>query len=152
MTEENKRIARRVFEELWSEGKLEVIDEIISQDCRLYAPFPAEVVHVYSGYRERVITERQAFPDLRFNVEDQIAEGDKVVTRWTLSGTHQGEYMGQSPTGNLTIQMGISIFRIVEGIIKEIWVISDELGWIQQLGVTMPGSFSRVSPAMGQDE
>jgi predicted ester cyclase len=78
---------------------------------------------------------RAAFPDLHYAVEDQIAEGDKVVTRYTASGTHQGELMGVAPTGSRVEIRGISITRIKGGKIEEIWESYDALGMMQQLGV-----------------
>jgi predicted ester cyclase len=76
-----------------------------------------------------------AFPDLRHTVEDQIAEGDKVVTRITIRGTHQGELMGIPPTGRQIAVSALSIDRISDGKIAEEWVNSDVLGMLQQLGV-----------------
>jgi hypothetical protein len=76
-----------------------------------------------------------AFPDLHIDVEDMIAEGDKVVARVTASGTHQGEFMGIAPTGNRVEFSAIDIARIAEGKIVEHWSNSDQLGMMQQLGV-----------------
>ncbi len=82
---------------------------------------------------------RAAFPDLHYTVEDQIAEGDKVVTRYMASGTHQSELMRIAPTGNWVEITGISITRIQDGRIEEIWENYDTLGMMQQLGVvTLP--------------
>lgn len=81
---------------------------------------------------------RSAYPDTHFTVEDQIAEGDKVVTRWTGRGTHQGELMGVAPTGNEVTVRGIEIDRIVGGRIEETWVNYDTSGMMQQLGVVPP--------------
>jgi steroid delta-isomerase-like uncharacterized protein len=76
-----------------------------------------------------------AFPDLKLMVEDQIAEGDKVVTRWSATGTHQGELLGIPPTGKQTTATGITIDRIQGGKIVETWTHWDNLGLLQQLGV-----------------
>ena len=78
---------------------------------------------------------RAAFPDLQYTVEDQIAEGDKVVTRYTASGTHRGELMGIAPTGSRVEITGISITRVEDGKIEEIWETHDALGMMRQLGV-----------------
>jgi predicted ester cyclase len=75
-----------------------------------------------------------AFSDISITVEDQIAEGDKVVSRWTIRGTHKGEYMGIAPTGKQVTITGISIYRIEKGKIVEDWANSDMLGMLQQLG------------------
>jgi predicted ester cyclase len=91
---------------------------------------------------------RVAFPDLHYSVEDQIAEGGKVVTRYTASGTHQGELMRMAPTGNRAEITGISITRIEEGKIEEIWENYDTLGMMRQLGViSEPGQPEEGSPA-----
>ena len=77
---------------------------------------------------------RNAFPDNRYSVEDQVAEGDMVVTRWIASGTHQGEIMGIAPTGNRVTYAGTSVERIVDGKIEETWDNYDALGMMQQIG------------------
>ncbi len=76
-----------------------------------------------------------AFPDVHMDVEDMIAEGDKVVARVSVSGTHQGEFMGIDPTGNRVTITGIDILRIVDGKVVEHWGNFDDLGMLQQLGV-----------------
>ena len=78
---------------------------------------------------------RQAFPDLHFTIEDQVAEGDKVATRYTFRGTQQGELMGISPTGKQVSIGGISIYRITDGKMQQAWIEYDMLGLLQQLGV-----------------
>jgi predicted ester cyclase len=81
-----------------------------------------------------------AFPDVHITIEEQIAEGDKVVSRWTDRGTHQGEFMGIAPTGKRIEYTGISIDRIADGKIVESLLESDRLGLMRQLGaVTEPG-------------
>jgi predicted ester cyclase len=83
---------------------------------------------------------RSAFPDLRIIIEDQVAEGDKVVTRWRGSGTHQGDLFGIAPTGNRVSLVGITINRIEGGKVAEEWQIFDALGMMQQLGaIPSPG-------------
>ena len=77
---------------------------------------------------------RNAFPDVQMHVEDQVAEGDMVVTRWIASGTHQGEVMGIAPTGNRVTMAGTNIERVVNGKIEETWDNYDALGMMQQIG------------------
>ena len=137
ITEKNKAIARRSLEEIWSQGKMDVIDELIAADCVLHNPaFPD--IHGPEGYKQLVADVRSAFPDLRLTVYDQIAEGDKVVTRWTLTGTHKGDFMGIPPTGVQVTVTGIDIDRIAGGKIVEEWTNDDVLGLMQQLGVIPP--------------
>ncbi len=127
--EENKAIARRAFEEIWSQGKLDVIDEIYATGLKQKQQ---KIV------RTSVSRWRAAFPDLKFTIEDQIAEGDKVVTRWTSTGTHKGELMGIAPTGVKMTVTGIEISRIAGGKIMEKGENWDALGMWQQLGVVPP--------------
>ena len=86
------------------------------------------------GAKETAKMYRNAFPDVQLSIEDQVAEGDKVVTRWIGSGTHQGEMMGIAPTGNQVRVDGMTISRIEDGKIVEEWEIYDALGMMQQLG------------------
>jgi predicted ester cyclase len=91
---------------------------------------------------------RRAFPDSYFNVEDMIAEGEKVVTRKTFHGTHEGELMGIPPTGR-RVSMGlIDIVRIADGRVMEHWSVGDNLGMMQQLGIIpQPGGAEGSGPA-----
>jgi predicted ester cyclase len=136
-TEKNKSITRRYFEELWNQNNLAVIDEIMA---------PEGVGHVagktFSGadtFRHRAKNLRAIYSDVSFTIEDQIAESDKVLVRWTFRGKHTGEYMGVQPTGKEVVATGMNLFRLANGRIEEIWVESDDLGEMQQLGiVTLP--------------
>ena len=87
------------------------------------------------GTKQLVTVYRNAFPDLRFTIDEQIAEGDKVVTRWTGYGTHKAELVGIPATGKSSTVTGIAIDRIVNGKIVESWGIFDQFGMLQQLGV-----------------
>jgi steroid delta-isomerase-like uncharacterized protein len=135
--EENKAIARRHFEEVWSKGNITLVDEHIATNFVLHDPSSREVQGT-EGYKQYVTIYRTAFPDIHFIVEDQIAEGNKVATRWTATGTHQGELMGIPPTGKLCTVTGISIGRIAGGKIQESWSYWDAMGMLQQLGVVPP--------------
>ena len=134
MSAENKAIARRLVEEAFNEGKLEVVDElaapgIVSHDSAL----PEPLVGI-DATKASISAYRGAFPDLRLTVEEQIAEGDLVVTRWTARGTHQGELMGMAPTGKEATVTGITIDRLENGRIAESRTNWDSLGLMQQLG------------------
>ncbi len=133
-TEENKAIALRGFEEVWNQGNLDVVDEIYAIDYVGYMPGSLEIQGT-EGFRQFVNMYRTAFPDIKFTIEDQIAEGDKVVTRWTGTGTLKGELMGIPPTGVQVTSTGIDILRFAGGKIVEVWVNMDDLGMLQQLGV-----------------
>ncbi len=135
--EDNKVLVRRAFEEVWSQGKLDVIDEIYDVDYVKHVPGSPDF-HGPEGEKQFATMFRTAFPDIKFTIEDQIAEGYMVVTRWTYSGTHKGEFMGIPPTGVHVTGTGISIDRIAGGKIMEVWTNYDALGMLQQLGVIPP--------------
>jgi steroid delta-isomerase-like uncharacterized protein len=133
MSEQNKAIARRVFEEVWNKGNLAALDEIYVADVVGHNAPPGQPPGI-EGARQFIGMYLQAFPDTRMVVEDQVAEGDKVVTRWTATATHQGELMGMPPTGKSARVTGITINRLEGGKIVEEWGIFDQLGMLQQLG------------------
>jgi steroid delta-isomerase-like uncharacterized protein len=133
-TEHNKALVRRLLEESDSRnGEL---------PANLFAPeyvchFPVSPQPLpYQGHVQMARMFYAAFPDLQHNIEDQIAEGDRVVTRLTIRGTHRGELMGIPPTGKQVSIAAISIDRIANGKIAEEWVNNDVLGMLQQLGVS----------------
>jgi len=132
MCEQNKTLARRWFEDLFSRGELDATNEILSAD------FVDHLTHEDERGLEElklyVSIYRTAFPDIQDAVEDIVAEGDKVVVRWTSGGTHQGEFMGVAPTGRHVTFTGMRLFRIAENKIVESWVNIDERGLQEQLG------------------
>jgi steroid delta-isomerase-like uncharacterized protein len=133
-TQDNKTISRRFFEEVWNEGNLDAIDNLATQDSVLRDRDMGE--HRGTGAaREFIGTYRKAFPDLRFTIEEQIAEGDTVVTRWRARGTHRGELMGIPPTEKSVTVSGVTIDRVTDGKIAESIGSWDALGLMQQLGV-----------------
>jgi steroid delta-isomerase-like uncharacterized protein len=131
-TEENKVIERRFTEEVWNRGNLAVVDELMSADYNSHDP---TMPPGSAGFKQFVLMYRSAFPDVHLTIEDQMAEGDKVVSRWTARGTHQGELMGIAPTGKQVTVTGMNIERIVGGKLVEGWSNYDTLGMLQQLGV-----------------
>jgi steroid delta-isomerase-like uncharacterized protein len=138
MSEQNKMLVRRVLEEVWNRGNFAVVDELIARD---YVGHSSIETRGAQGYKQFFVAQRKAFPDIQYTVEDQVAEGDRVVTRWKARGTHRGELMGIPPTGKQGAVTGITIFRIVGGNVVECWTNVDELGMLQQLGVIpAPGS------------
>ena len=135
--DENKALVHRDFEEVWSQGKLDVIDEIYDTGFVKHINGRRDI-HGPEGLKQSVSMFHTNFSDVQFTIEDQIAEGDKVVNRWTFTGTHKGELMGIPPTGVQVTITGIAIYRITGGKIMEIWVNSDALGLMQQLGAVPP--------------
>lgn len=135
MSEQNKQLVRRAVEEVWNRGNYAVVDELVANDFVIHASTPEEEIHGPEGAKQYFVELRQAFPDIHFTVEDQIAEGDRVVTRWTARATHTGPFHGIPPTGAQGAITGIDIDRIANGKVVECWVNLDELGLLQQLGV-----------------
>ena len=135
MSEENKALVRRYFEEIWDKGNLDLIEELFSTNFVRHGPTATEgEVRGQEGFESLVSMYRSALPDLRIPIEDQIAEGDRVVTRWRARGTHQGELMGNAPTGNPASVTGILVDRVSGGKIEEEWVDYDTLHLMQQIG------------------
>jgi steroid delta-isomerase-like uncharacterized protein len=136
LLETNKTISRRFFEEAFGKGNLNVLDEIIASDHVNSGPGALpELPTGPEGAKQLVTVYRNAFPDVRFTVDEQIAEGDNVVTRWTADGTHKGELQGIPATGKSSTVTGIAVDRIVNGKIAETWGIFDQFGMMHQLGV-----------------
>ena len=150
--EEIKAMQRRLFAEFFSQGKLEVADEIFAPDHIYYNPDTPEGIRGPEGMKQFVVgTFRGAFPDLQGTTEDQIAEGEKVVMRWTARGTHQGELQGLPPTGKRVKVAGMVISRSAEGKLVESWEVYDTLGMMRQLGlVVIPGPRLLVRMLVGQ--
>jgi steroid delta-isomerase-like uncharacterized protein len=137
-TEDNKANVRRVFEEGWNQGNTAVFDELFATNYLGHAP--SGPIHGPEGFKQYYATYRTAFPDTHLAIEDMIAEGDKVVIRWTGTGTHQGTLMGIPPSGKRVTITGISIVRIVNGKSVEDWADFDTLGMLQQIGaIPTPG-------------
>ena len=131
--DELKLRARRIPEELLTQGDLPVADEILVPGCRHHAPHP--IAPGADGLKAWVVALRRAFPDLRAIVEDEIAEGDRVVQRLVLSGTHRGAFLGLPPTGRRATWQLVAIQRIgPDGKVAEHWASWDQLGLLQQLG------------------
>jgi len=132
--EENKTMDRRFYEEVWNGGNLAVVDEFVAANYVDHDPQPTGALEGVEGIKQSVTMYRTAFPDAHFTIEDQIAEGDLLVTRWRARGTHQGPLMGIPPTGKPAMVTGISITRWASGKVVEGWTNFDALGLLQQLG------------------
>jgi steroid delta-isomerase-like uncharacterized protein len=132
--EENKAIIRRLNDEAWNQGSLDVVDELIAEDFVGIVIGGPEQIRGPHAFREFVAMYRKAFPDLSISIDQQIAEGDTVVTRWTATGTHQGDLMEMPATGKQAITAGININRIAGGKLVEGWGLFDMLGLLQQIG------------------
>ncbi len=134
-TDNNTALVKRYFNEILNEGKLNVIDEIIAPNFVLRVSSLHEPFRGLEGMKQFVMGLRSAFPDIRFTVERQIAEGDKVACRFTSVSTHLGEFQGLPPTGNHIEDQGVDIFNISNAKIATVWVNENAFGVMQQLGV-----------------
>jgi predicted ester cyclase len=132
-TVQNKIIARRYFEDMWNKGDVAVSDELITAD--IVGHVSGTTLHGIETLKQRLSTLYAIYSEPRFTIEDQMAEGDKVLTRWTFRGKHTGETMGAAPTGKQVTVTGMNLFRLTGGKITEIWLNADDLGELQQLGI-----------------
>ncbi len=135
MSAENKAIVRRLFEEVMK-GNLAIADELIVTDYAQHSVFG--VPQGREGFKQFFMGFAAAAPDARYTIEDMIGEGDRVVSRFTLTGTQTGEMQGIPPTGKQFNVTGIDIFRVVDSKIVEHWDAVDQLSMLQQLGVIPP--------------
>ena len=132
MSEQNKVLLRRVFEEGLNQKKSSVIDELIAPGYKNYnmpTPEPGP-----KGFKQMVGMFQAAFPDFHVTIEDDFADGEKVGTRGRFTGTHKGEFMGLKPTGRKVSIEYIDIWRVKNGKFVENWVQMDMLGLMRQLG------------------
>jgi steroid delta-isomerase-like uncharacterized protein len=135
MSETNKTVVRRLFEEVWNKGNLPVTDELFAPNYAHHDSSTPDVGRGPESEKKRATLYRTAFPDLRLTIEDIIAEGETVTARWSCKGTHKGDLSGIAPTGKQFTISGISIARFTNGKMAEGWVNWDALGLMQQLGV-----------------
>jgi steroid delta-isomerase-like uncharacterized protein len=138
MSDHNKALERRAIEEVWNRKNYAVVDELVASDYVGHSSAPATETQGPEGFRQFYAALHTAFPDIHFTIEDLIAEGDKVVTRWTARATHRGEFRGIPPTGMTGVITGVTIDRIANGKFVECWTHLDELGLLRQLGVLPP--------------
>jgi steroid delta-isomerase-like uncharacterized protein len=135
MSTDNKRIPRRLVSEVVENGDLGTLDELIDERIAYHTPSEREPIRGREAYQAGVELYRGALSNLRIRIDDQIAEGDRVVSRWTATGRHDGELLGMPATGRRVEFTGIDIDRIENGRIVEEWTNWDTLGLMYQLGV-----------------
>jgi steroid delta-isomerase-like uncharacterized protein len=127
-----KDIARRLYDEVLNARRVEVLDEIVTVDYEEHDPLPGQGTGI-DGLKQRVAILIDAL-DPHFSIEDIIAEGDRVVVRWTNSGTNVGDFLGMPATGRPFTIAGIDIYRVEGGKLAEHWHVVDMLAQLQQLG------------------
>jgi len=135
MSEQNKTVVRRLFDELWNKGNLQVADELIAPTYQHHDASTPDLGKGPEGEKKRVNLYRTAFHDFRLNLEDLLADGETVVARWSCRGVHKGELNGIAPTGKQFAITGVTIARFSSGKIVEGFVNWDALGLMRQLGV-----------------
>jgi steroid delta-isomerase-like uncharacterized protein len=130
----NKALVAEFIDALFTNGDLDAVDRYLAPDFVNHDPFPGFAPD-REGLRQTARVFRQAFPDWHSQLEALIAEGDLVTERFTARGIHQGEIMGVAPTGREVVLAGINIFRVQDGQLVERWGRTDDLGFLQQLGM-----------------
>ncbi|WP_348267333.1 ester cyclase [Edaphobacter paludis] len=134
---DNKQIVRRFMDECWSHGKLDSIHELVADKCRFHDPVFPSLTSGAENIKAHIETCRRGFPDLKFAIDDTIAERNEVVIHWTARGTHTGTFLGMPPTNRKATVSGTSIFRIENSRITETWAHWNLMSMMEQLGVTM---------------
>jgi steroid delta-isomerase-like uncharacterized protein len=133
--DDNRQLARRALEEIYAKGDLALVDELVHSDFADHDPAHPDQPRGPESVRETVRNLHGMFSELRFEVEDQIAEGDRVVQRVTMSGRHTGPLMGREPTDKTFAVRHVNIWRIADGKIADHWGSRDDLGLLNQLGL-----------------
>jgi steroid delta-isomerase-like uncharacterized protein len=137
--EANKAVIRRLVEEVYNEGNLDVVDELVAPDVFNHPAVP-EHQHGLDGFKHVIEWVRAIGPDTHYDIDDTIAEGDKVAVRMTVSGTHTGTLRGIPPTGKSFSVDYVHWFRLADGKVAELWAVRDDLTRLQQLGlIPVPG-------------
>jgi steroid delta-isomerase-like uncharacterized protein len=148
MSDANKNVVRRLFEEVWNKGNLPVADELFAQNYSHHDSSTPDFGRGPESEKKRAALYRNAFPDVRLTVEDIIAEGETVTSRWSCKGTHKGDLNGIAPTGRQFTISGISVARFTNGKMIEGYVNWDALGLMQQLGVVPELAKSKAAAAV----
>ena len=133
-TEQNKALVRQLVEEIFNRGNISLADKLLAPDFVEREELPPGMPRDREGVKLLTTMLRSAFPDFKGTIDDIVAEGDKLVLRWTWSGTQKGEFMGVPPTGKSVSFGVIDIFRIAEGKVVEHWGLMDSMTMMQQLG------------------
>lgn len=128
----NKGVVRRFYKEVFVDWNMTLVDEVVSPQFRSH-DWPEGGPTGPRAFRDFYAAIRSALPDGRYEIDDLIAEGDKVVVRWRLLGTHTGDFRGIAPTGRAIVLKGIAIYRVKDGKLMERWVVSDLHGLLEEI-------------------
>ena len=131
----NRAFARKWFEEVWQKHNMDAIEKMVAPGATIQNPASPQPLHGPEGAREAVQRIMQGFPDLSVRIEDIVADEHQVGVHFIASGTHEGEFMGVSPTGQTVTVHGTSFQRLEEGQVVEEWDLVDMLGVMRQVGV-----------------
>jgi steroid delta-isomerase-like uncharacterized protein len=132
---DNVEIVRRLHTQVYQKGEMDVINELLSEDYVEHDPVGIDDVEGREGYKQVVQLFRTAFPDLSIHIEETVAEGQFVVIRYTMKGTHEGPLLGINPTGNEIEITGMDIGRVDDGCLQEAWVQLNTFDLLQQIDV-----------------
>lgn len=133
----NKQLARRFYKEVYVDWNMALVDEVVSPQF-ISHDWPNGAPTGPKAFRDYYSAVRSAVPDARYEIDDLIAEGDRVVVRWRLLGTHKGDFRGIAPTGRAIALKGIAIYRVKDGKLMERWVVSDLHGVIEEIRGSSP--------------
>jgi steroid delta-isomerase-like uncharacterized protein len=132
MAAANKGLVRRFYKEVFAHWNMALVDQVVSPQFTSH-DWPEGSATGPQTFRDFYSAIRSAVPDARYEIDDLIAEGDKVVVRWRLLGTHKGEFRGIAPTGRAVALKGIAIYRVQDGKLMERWVVSDVHGLLEEI-------------------
>ena len=145
-TNDNKNVIKTFIEDVINQGRLEQADDIVMDDFVELDPLPGQA-QGREGLKEMIRHMRSAFPDIRWTIDEMVAEGNKVLTRFTWSGTHQGTFLGVPATGRRITVKGMVIDRLEAGKMADSRILMDTLGMMQQLGaLPVPAASNERSP------
>lgn len=126
-----------IFTKAFNQGNFAAMEELLAPDSITHIPAWG-MPNNRMGLKQLIASFRLAFPDLHCTVEDEIREGDKFAAHWTMRGTHKGSFFGNPPTGRMIVAKGIIFARTANGRIIEDWILVDQFGILQQIGVVPP--------------
>jgi steroid delta-isomerase-like uncharacterized protein len=138
MSDEKMAVYRRLVDDVWNRGDPDAVDAIFAPTFVGNDPAPPNVIDGPAGMKRFVAQMKAAFPDWTVSTDDVMVDGDKLISRWTVHGTHRGPFAGLEPTGRRIEVRGISIHRIIDGQIVENWHGVDKLGMLRQIGAVAP--------------
>ena len=146
LTEEAAKSLVDRYLEIWNEGNLDIVEELMDSECIIHHPAYPEGIVGHEDFKNWVTVNRTAFPDFKGTTEDMIFKGDKIIGHWIVTGTNTGPFGEFPPTGKQVRFSGVDIHHIVNGKVKEVWSFLDLLGLYQQLGFTLTAPAPPESP------